>query len=71
MTGANIGTGEIVLLGPIGYRWRDRKMTTLVFIKNSDEDRWRVKVRNTIALDCPHESELEARAIVMIGVILT
>ena len=61
MTGAYIGTGEIVLLGPVGHRGSDREMATFVFIKNSDEDRWRVKVRNAIALDCPRNSESETR----------
>ena len=36
-------------------------MATFVFIKNADEDRWRIKVRNAKALDWPRDSEFAER----------
>ncbi len=61
MRKTHIGTGEIVLLGRIGDGGSDGEVATLIFIKNTDEDRRRVEIRNAIALDWHRVGELAER----------
>lgn len=51
MRNTHIRTGEIVLLGRIWHGGSDGEVATLIFIKNPNEDRRRVKIWNAVALD--------------------
>jgi hypothetical protein len=61
MGNTHIGTGKIVLLGRVGDSGSDGEVATLIFIKNTGEDRRRVKIRNAIALDWHRVGELAER----------